>query len=82
MEIPSSTNCLSGVRTSDIKIMFCPNTDISSQMCEIFLGLKFLTAATYKHLLSEKLLLINAFPNESHLIFTFPEMVFSLILPT
>lgn len=81
-EIPHSTSCLSGVRTNDTKIAFRPNTDICSQICDIFLGLKFLIPTTYKPLLSEQLLPINASLEEFHLIFPFLEMVVSLVLLT
>lgn len=63
-----------------IQRVFCPNTDICSQISEIPLGLKFPIPTTYKPLLSERLLPINASLEEFHLIFTFLEMVVSLIL--
>lgn len=53
LEIPYSTICLSGVRTTDTKILSCPLPDISSQMYEIFLDLKFLIATSFYAFLSD-----------------------------
>lgn len=47
LETPYSTICLSGVRTTDTKIVFCPITDILSQIYGIFLVLKFLIATPF-----------------------------------
>lgn len=47
LKIPYSTSCLCGVRTSDINRVFCPNSGISSQIYEVFPGLKLLIATTY-----------------------------------